>query len=586
MKSSTSTKSSALEKFITYLEKKPVWIIGLFLLCLSFLPCLLLGKGVLFDCYDTYDGALLTYMLKAKYLFTGVETYPELMNGIPVSGMTVPAPFFVILYYFFSPFVAHTLQYVILSLTAYAGMYLCANRITNFKCVSTLIALLFALLPFQPVYGHSVVGLPLAIYAFLCLYEKKRVVLAYVCIAYFVLTSSLVYIGYACIIVLAVAGVILLIRKKLNKEFVIGCLLLGLLYCLTNLDLIYDTFISSGFVSHREEFILYNTDFWATFKSVFLASAELAVSCHMYMILPILVLHLIQSIRYKKLTQREKSLYKLIWFSLVAIIGLCAIYALNFWEPVVKIREQLPSAIKHFQFQRICFFLPVLWYIVAATSLTEIWEMRISLKKLQKAIPYVKVVVMIAFMAMTIITIRRESFYRWNLNQLQSPNVDFGISYEEFYSEEQFAEIKEYIGRPQDTYKVASLGLCPAVPLYNGFYCIDGYSNNYPLSYKHEFRQILEKEMEKEPGIAYYYDTWGSRCYLFASETGCGYSLPKGTDFVYEDLDFNTEVMKEMGCEYIFSAAPIANPEKMNLVFIEEFPHDVANQNIYLYGLQ
>lgn len=586
MNSATSPKKTMLEKLIEYLEKKPAWIIGLFLLCLSFLPCLLLGKGVLYDCYDTYDGALLTYMLKAKYLFTGTETYPELMNGIPVSGMTVPAPFFVILYYFFSPFVAHTLQYIILSLTAYIGMYLCTNRITNFKCVSAVIALLFALLPFQPVYGHSVVGLPLAIYAFLCLYEKKRVVLAYVSIAYFVVTSSLVYVGYACIIILAVAGIILLILKKLNKEFVIGCLLLGFLYCLTNIDLIYDTFISSGFVSHREEFILYSTGFWMTFKSVFLSSAELAVSCHMYMILPIILLHIIQTIRYKRLSPKEKGLYRLIWFSLVAIVSLCAIYALNFWEPIVKVREQLPSAIKHFQFQRICFFLPVLWYIVAAASLTEIWELRISLKRLQKIVPYAKVVVMVAFMAMTIITIRRESFYRWNLNQLQAPNVDFGISYEEFYSEEQFAEIKDYIGRPQDTYKVASLGLCPAVPLYNGFYCIDGYSNNYPLEYKYEFRQILEKEMEKDPGIAYYYDTWGSRCYLFASETGCGYSLPKGSDFVYRDLDFNTDVMKEMGCEYIFSAAPIANPEKMNLVFLKEFPNDVASQNIYLYEIE
>lgn len=586
MNLSTSPKKTMLEKLIEYLEKKPVWIIGLLLLCLSFLPCLLLGKGVLYDCYDTYDGALLTYMLKAKYLFMGTETYPELMNGIPVSGMTVPAPFFVILYHFFSPFVAHTLQYIILSLTAYIGMYLCANRITNFKCVSAVIALLFALLPFQPVYGHSVVGLPLAIYAFLCLYEKKRVVLAYVSIAYFVVTSSLVCVGYACIIILAVAGIILLILKKLHKEFVIGCLLLGFLYCLTNLDLIYDTFISSGFVSHREEFVLYSTDFWMTFKSVFLSSAELAVSCHMYMILPILLLHIIQTIRYKRLSPKEKGLYRLIWFSLVAIVSLCAIYALNFWEPIVKVREQLPSVIKHFQFQRICFFLPVLWYIVAAASLTEIWEIRVSFKKLQKIVPYVKVVVMVAFMAMTIIAIRRESLYRWNLNQLQAPNVDFGISFEEFYSEEQFAEIKDYIGRPQDTYKVASLGLCPAVPLYNGFYCIDGYSNNYPLEYKHEFRQILEKEMEKDPGIAYYYDTWGSRCYLFASETGCGYSLPKGSDFVYRDLDFNTDVMKEMGCEYIFSAAPIENPEKMNLVFLEEFPNDVASQNIYLYEIE
>jgi len=94
------------------------------------------------------------------------------------------------------------------------------------------------------------------------------------------------------------------------------------------------------------------------------------------------------------------------------------------------------------------------------------------------------------------------------------------------------------------------------------------------------------KELDKNEEVRVYYDTWGSRCYLFASETGCGYSLPKGSDFVYRDLDFNTDVMKEMGCEYIFSAAPIENPEKMNLVFLEEFPNDVASQNIYLYEIE
>lgn len=70
-------------------------------------------------------------------------------------------------------------------------------------------------------------------------------------------------------------------------------------------------------------------------------------------------------------------------------------------------------------------------------------------------------------------------------------------TFREFYASEQFKEIKEYIGRPQDSYRVASIGLHPSIAQYNGFYTLDTYNNLYPLSYKYEFRKIIEKELEK-----------------------------------------------------------------------------------------
>ncbi len=582
-------KPSFLIRLVDYLEKKPVWIVGLLLLGLSFLPCLLLGEGALFDSHDTYDGALLTYMLEAKYLFTNIDVYPELMNGIPKSGMTVPAPLFTLLYYFFSPFWAHMLQYIILSLVAFFGMYLCLKRITNFKCTSTLIALLFALIPFAPVYGHSVAGLPLVIYAFICLYEKKHLILSYLSITFFVFCSSLVYIGFALVGILAIMCLVLLMKKAHKSYFYFGSILLLLLYIATNLNLIYDTFLGSGFESHRIEFTLVVTPFLSSFKSVFLASCELAISCHYYMIIPIFVLHFVETLRYKHMTDKEKHIYRFISLCLCAILLLCLFYAFNFWAPIVKLKELLPTSIKHFQFHRVCFFLPILWYFVAGASLWEIWEMGISFKKhllINAFVPYVKVIVMVAFLAMTIIHIRRESIYRWNLNQLQNPTVDYGISFEEYFSEEQFSAIKDYIGKEQNTYKVASLGLCPAIPLYNGFYCIDGYSNNYPIEYKYQFRKIIEKEIDKNIYIENYFDNWGSRCYLFSSQTDASYGLFKGSDFSYQNLELNTAAMKELGCNYLFAAAPIENADTLNLEFLNVFSDKVALYDVYVYELK
>lgn len=43
--------------------------------------------------------------------------------------------------------------------------------------------------------------------------------------------------------------------------------------------------------------------------------------------------------------------------------------------------------------------------------------------------------------------------------------------------------------------RVASIGICPVVSLMHGFYTIDGYSNNYPLEYKHTFWGIQTEEL-------------------------------------------------------------------------------------------
>ena len=58
-------------------------------------------------------------------------------------------------------------------------------------------------------------------------------------------------------------------------------------------------------------------------------------------------------------------------------------------------------------------------------------------------------------------------------------------------------EIDDAIGRDKSTYRVAHLGISPAPALMHGFYTVDGYSNNYPLEYKHRFRKLLHRRLRK-----------------------------------------------------------------------------------------
>ena len=90
-----------------------------------------------------------------------------------------------------------------------------------------------------------------------------------------------------------------------------------------------------------------------------------------------------------------------------------------------------------------------------------------------------------------------------NINFYDNPNV------ESFFAKKQFSEIKNYINKPINSYRVASIGLHPSISLYNGFYTADGYFVNYPLEYKKKFRKIIEKELNKDKNLKSYYDNWG-----------------------------------------------------------------------------
>jgi hypothetical protein len=156
-------------------------------------------------------------------------------------------------------------------------------------------------------------------------------------------------------------------------------------------------------------------------------------------------------------------------------------------------------------------------------------------------------------------------------------------TFKEFYSESLFQEIKDHIDRPQEEYRVASIGLHPAIAQYNGFYTLDSYNNFYPLSYKHQFRQIIENELAKNKNIRIYFDEWGGRCYLFTDELGKHYMFKKGSKKELKNLDLNMDAFKGLGGTYIFSAIPINNAKENGLVLDRVFTKKGSVWKIHLY---
>jgi hypothetical protein len=159
-------------------------------------------------------------------------------------------------------------------------------------------------------------------------------------------------------------------------------------------------------------------------------------------------------------------------------------------------------------------------------------------------------------------------------------------SVKQFYATTQFKEIEQYIGKPKNSYRVASIGIHPAIAQYNGFYTLDTYNNFYPLSYKHEFRKIIAKELKKSPILEKYFDDWGGRCYIFVAELGKKYDFKKNSKVKIHHLQMNTSVFKQMGGQYILSAVPIINAEENGLELKKTFDQKDSAWRIYLYQVK
>jgi hypothetical protein len=168
-------------------------------------------------------------------------------------------------------------------------------------------------------------------------------------------------------------------------------------------------------------------------------------------------------------------------------------------------------------------------------------------------------------------------FFNEEVHYRSKPSVN------EFYDVELFTQIKDYIGMPVEDYRVASIGLHPVIAQYNGFYTLDSYNNFYPLTYKYQFRKIINNELEKNKTIRQYFDEWGGRCYLFTDELGKHYMFKKRTKRKLNEVQFNMEPFKELGGKFIFSSVPIVNAEENQLQLQDIFTNDHSVWKIYLY---
>ena len=573
-------------RFFIWLDGASLWVIGFPLIAVLFSPYFVLKQGSVFPIHDQLDETLLTYVLNARHLFDGSDVFPELLGGIGRSGMQPSAILFIPLYRLFPALYAFLIQYLIVCISGFLGMYGSVKKLSGSSILALAVSGCFCMLPVQPIYGLSIMGVPLLLHAFLLLSEKKHVGAAYALILFFGLTTHLVLIGYVALSFWLLAILVRLAQKKHNFHIYCGFALLTGVYLIVNYRLFTELLLGSGsYASHRDELVNAPLAFWPAVKDVFLHSAQHAESLHEHLILPIVLLLTGEGIYCLFLKKRKclkpelRKLYRLALAGMAVLAGIALFYAVCKSLPVTEFKNSVNGFLHYFQAERFYWLYPALWYLEFALVFAFLW-------KISGIAVWCKAVALALVLLPTINLIKVNSYFYMNVNQINNGSAITGyVSWESFYSEDLMSQLENAIGRDKSEYRVAHLGISPAPALMHGFRTADGYSNNYPLEYKHRFRQVIAGELDKNEEARVYFDCWGSRCYLFNSVSGTYWMLRKDSGVQYENLAFDLDALKDLGCEYLFSGGEILDAEEMGLRFLGCYDTENSYWGIWLYRL-
>jgi len=549
-------------------KERRLILFALIVLAIYLSPLFILQENAHIRVHDNLDSNLAWYKVLAKSgeMFGAVNgAIPQIINGqLPRNAFGTEYSVIVWLYALFPTMTAYALSQVMTRIVAFFGMYLLLKKHLlpgeGWMLLQIGASLAFALTPFWPSGMLSTLGMPLALWSFLNIRNGEGTWKDYLVLTIIPFYASIV-LGF--FFFLSAMGIFWLWDvfrgKGWNLRFLLAIGYMSFVFMLVEYRLIY-SFLFSKEPNSRDEYFHAQLPFWRAvrlFIKNYLLGHTHVMTVHTLLIVPatFIAIYFVYS---KQLWRQEK----LFVFLFVLNILLSLWYAFWFYEGWLPLTKKF-HFMDTFNFARYHFLRPLVIYASFALALKIISLQGIDWAKIAKSL----IVLQIIFLALC----NDEIIYQ------DKPTV------KEFFAEDLFHEIKEYIGLPQEEYRIASIGLHPAVAQYNGFYTIDTYNNFYPLSYKHQFRKIIEKELAKNKTIRKYFDKWGGRCYIFTAQLGKRYMLKKDSKRHLKNLELNTDVFKEMGGSYIFSAIPIDNAEQNQLMLDKVFVSKTAAWKIYLY---
>lgn len=573
--------------------------------------------------YDNLDSNVIWYKILAesgKIFAPNDAIIPNMMNGLPRSTYESEFSLLLWLYYFFTPKTAFIINEILIHLIAFFSMFFFLKRYVSpatdeYALVPVFIgSLYFALLPFWSGSGATIASIPLATYSLLNIKSRKSNIWDWIFLILIPFYSSFIlfYIFY-----ILMAGIYFLYdtvkSKHLNVHFLLALLLFGALYMLQNYRLLEALFIGSDFVTHRIEFnVFYNTTLWETYRLALINFLKGHVphsqTLALY-VLPIILIGMFLSLFRRKLTITES----LIIWGLILLS-----FWIDIWKTVLMHSYTLPSIILFSIF--LLFYnkknlvLPVLILFIIFLSFAGAAQMYEGFKgithyvpllksfnlRIHFILPFVYGILLVYSLKIFFKTLLLSSIfsilfilYQFNLSLNSSyftiHQHDNYASFDSYYAPEIFKQIKKDMKEKHlHKGKFVSYGIEPAVSLYNGFYTVDGYSTNYPLSYKHKIRKVQEKEcMNISPGNRKQFDTWGSKAYLLCTQTQPeNYRYFQEHNITSVPLHASVKELCDLGTEYMFSAYQLVLNQEQPMYLLGLYENNNSTPlRIWLYRM-
>lgn len=433
--------------------------------------------------------------------------------------------------------------------------------------------------------------------ALLNLADRRHQGMSYAVLAIFPLVSTFAVAG---IFIVAVAGLCYLVltwrRRSLEGPVLAGIVLLSAGYLLTEWQLFSLMVLGDGsHVSHRTAWHLMQSDQGdsaseaiATAASLFVKGHYHAPSLHTPTLLaascwlPYRALSILR--RREVFTPLEQGATGI----LAALAAIAAVTAAYEWSGFFFLKQTI-AFLRSFNL-RFYWLQSCGWFVLLGLLVASIGARGRRGSIVATAVATAQLAWVVVAPAQRTLPFKAATELQDNYIAIARSSTDHGgpISYREFMSNALFQEIADAIGRPRSTYRVGSIGIHPAIPVYNGFRAVDGYHNNYLLSYKHRFRKVIAAELERDAGLERYFDTWGSRVYLFSAELGRDQlgRRSAGLDLRIKRLGLDLRAFRALGGEYLFSTARIEDPLVASATqLLGRFSHRTSAWTIYVYAV-
>lgn len=598
-------------------QEKIAVVVSLSVLAIYLLPLMTYGTTLHMLVYDNLDGIVpsLKILADSGKLFADSSTIlPQMMGGLPRLSFGSEWRLVVWLFYFLPPFEAYAVHEILIHFVAFASMvYFLKRYIVPETCqyrtfVIYTVALAFSVIPFWPMGSLSIPLMPLAAALLLQIREGKATRLEWMLLLLIPFGSSFVVYYF---FFLFLAGTVwladLVFSRKLNAKFLMAIIAMTMMFLLVDYRLVYEMFFDSGYVSNRVEFIkTYNT-FAEAYKAAhltFLNGQPHSRSIHFPYVMVLVLFALLLS-KIKTPLNAPASLSVIILGAATLVSGIWAqLLGYYYTMPVLAAAalilmaidndsrrfsgyfllqiviaywyafwyfEGWKSAAEHFGFlemfhlSRFNNIQPFLWYVLLA------YGMLAFIKKVRFAIPFLMLLIVF------------QVVLAFNHRTFQKPHNDQVVTYRNFYAVPMFERVKEYIDLPLSQYRVVSLGIYPAVSLYNGFYTLDGYMNNYPLTYAHLFEEFILQPGAYQKKIGERHPNWTSKRYI-PVQGQVYYYYNKGATI--DRIRMNTPLMYQHGLRYVLSGYRIQRPDQYGLKLLKKFTDSQSYWDVYLYAVR